>query len=243
MVKEKVKKSKQEIEDPLGLRDVLNWHLLVGSLFGSLDERLNIREGLEKALKKPVPSHVNWLFCLGGISFFLFMVTVVTGVLLMFYYYPTTDEAYDSVVNITNNVPFGWLVRGLHYWAANLMVITVLLHTLRVYFYGAYKYPRDFNWVIGVFLLILTLLFCFTGYLLPWNQVSYWATVIGTESAGAVPFVGKYLKFFLRAGPEISHLTLIRFYTAHVVVLPAVTIFFLALHFAMIRKQGISEPL
>lgn len=243
MVEEEIKKNKKEDERRLNLRELLSWLTLVGFIYGSLDERLSIKEGLEKALKKSVPTHVNWLFCFGGISFFLFIVAASTGVLLLFHYRPTTAEAYGSIVNITNNVPFGWLIRGLHHWAANLMVIMVLLHMLRVYFYGAFKRPRDFNWITGVFLLVITFLFCFTGYLLPWSQISYWATTIGTESAGAVPFVGEYVKFLLRGGNEISQVTLTRFFAIHVVILPAVILFFLALHFAMIRRQGISEPL
>jgi len=243
MIEEPEGKGKEESESRLNLRELLSWLTLVGFIYGSLDERLSIREGLEKALKKPVPAHVNWLFCFGGISFFLFLLTAGTGVLLLFHYRPTTAEAYTSIVNITNNVPFGWLVRGLHHWGANLMVVAVLLHTARVYFYGAYKRPRDFNWVTGVVLLLIALAFCFSGYLLPWSQVSYWATTIGTESAGALPFVGEYLKFFLRGGTEISQVTLTRFFAIHIVVLPAVTLFFLALHFAMIRRQGISDPL
>jgi len=243
MVEEESNKEKEEVERRLDLREILSWLTLVGFIYGSLDERLTIKEGLEKALKKPVPAHVNWLFCLGGISFFLFLLTSGTGILLLFHYRPTTAEAYSSIVNITNNVPFGWLIRGLHHWGANLMVVMVILHTARVYFYGAYKMPRDFNWVTGIFLLMITLLFCFTGYLLPWSQISYWATTIGTESAAAVPFVGEHMKFFLRGGTEISQVTLTRFFAIHVVVLPAITLFFLALHFAMIRRQGISGPL
>ncbi|NIO04631.1 MAG: DUF4405 domain-containing protein [Proteobacteria bacterium] len=200
-------------------------------------------EAVKKNLTKPVPLHVNWTFCFGGISFFLFLVLVVTGILLMIYYRPTTGEAYESVVVITNIVPYGWLIRGLHRWAADLMVLMVILHMIRVFVYGAYKPPRDFNWVVGVILLILTLAFGFSGYLLPWNQVSYWATTVVTDATGALPLIGEPLKFFVRGGPEVSQMTLSRFFTLHVVVLPAVTVVFLFLHFGMLRKQGISGPL
>jgi len=147
------------------------------------------------------------------------------------------------VALITNVVPYGWLIRGLHHWGANLMVLMVMLHMVRVFAYGAYKPPRDFNWVVGVVLLLLTLAFGFSGYLLPWNQVSYWATTVVTDATGALPLIGEYLKYFIRGGPEVSQLTLSRFFTLHVVILPALTAVFLFLHFGMLRKQGISEPL
>lgn len=237
------KKEGADLEKRVSLREILSWLTLIGFVYGPLDERLGIRQALEKALRKPVPKHVNWSFCFGGITFFMFIVLVVTGVLLMMYYRPTTAEAYASVVYISNEVPFGWLVRGLHFWAGNLMIVMIFLHMMRVYFYGAYKHPRDFNWVAGVVLLMVTLAFGFTGYLLPWNQISYWATTVGTEIPGAVPWVGDTLKLLARGGPDVSQLTLTRFFALHVVVLPAVAFFFLAVHFAIIRRQGISGPL
>lgn len=194
-------------------------------------------------MKKPVPSHANFTFCFGGISFFLFLILLVTGVLLMMYYRPTTAEAYESVVLITNVVPYGWLIRGLHHWASNLMILMVMLHMARVFFCGAYKRPRDFNWVVGVVLLLMTLMFGFSGYLLPWNQVSFWATTVVTDAMGALPIVGEILKFFVRGGPEVSQLTLTRFFALHVAILPAVMFGFLFLHFGILRKQGISGPL
>ncbi len=234
----------QELERRTLVREFVNlFTLFSGVLYGELDERLGVMEAVKKNLKKPVPLHVNWTFCFGGISFFLFLVLAVTGVLLMIYYRPTTGEAYESVVVITNIVPYGWLIRGLHRWAADLMVLVVILHMIRVFVYGAYKPPRDFNWVVGVILLILTLAFGFSGYLLPWNQVSYWATTVVTDATGALPLIGEPLKFFVRGGPEVSQMTLSRFFTLHVVVLPAVTVVFLFLHFGMLRKQGISGPL
>lgn len=237
------KRDRLELEKRLSLREIVSWLTLIGFVYGPLDERLEIREALEKALRKPVPKHVNWTFCFGGITFFLFIVQVITGVLLLMYYRPTTDQAYASVVFITNEVPFGWLFRGIHFWASTLMIIFVLLHMLRVYYYGAYKKPRDFNWLAGSVLLMVVLGFGFTGYLLPWNQISYWATTVGTELPGAVPVVGDTLKYLARGGTEVSQNTLTRFFAIHVVVLPAVAIFFLAVHFAIIRRQGISGPL
>jgi len=235
---------KRDIERRTYIRESVNLlTLLTGILYGELDERLEIREAIRNQLKKPVPSHVNWTFCFGGISFFLYIILAVTGVLLLMYYRPTTTDAYDSVVIITNIVPYGWLIRGLHHWASNLMILMVVLHMLKVFFYGAYKPPRDLNWVVGVFLLFLTMIFGFSGYLLPWNQVSYWATTVATDGAGAIPLIGDQLKYFVRGGPEVSQLTLTRFFALHVVILPAATFIFLFLHFGMIRKQGITGPL
>ncbi|RJP64083.1 MAG: DUF4405 domain-containing protein [Candidatus Abyssobacteria bacterium SURF_17] len=247
MVEQEQKETKPQtqpsFEQRSGLRELFELFSLTGFVYGPLDERLDIRDALEKNLKKPVPHHVNWLFCFGGISLFLFVVQGVTGIMLLMYYRPTVAEAYKSVVFITNNVPFGWLVRGLHHWAANLMIIMVFLHMARVFFYGAYKPPRDFNWVTGVILLTLTLGFGFTGYLLPWSQISYWATTVGTEVPAAVPFIGGFLSTLIRGGQAVGQSTLTRFFAVHVVILPLVISFFLLGHFFMIRKQGISGPL
>jgi quinol-cytochrome oxidoreductase complex cytochrome b subunit len=240
----KDKKDDQEFERRTLIREFVNlFTLFTGVLYGELDERLEIREAIKQNLKKPVHPHVNWTFCFGGISFFLFLVLVVTGILLMMYYRPTTGEAYESVVLISNVVPYGWLIRGLHHWAANLMVLMVIIHMIKVFAYGAYKPPRDFNWVVGLVLLLLTMAFGFSGYLLPWNQVSFWATTVVTDATGALPLIGGSLKYFIRGGPEVSQLTLSRFFALHVIVLPAITAVFLFLHFGMIRKQGISGPL
>ncbi|MFQ6077884.1 MAG: cytochrome b N-terminal domain-containing protein [Thermodesulfobacteriota bacterium] len=235
---------KRDIERRTYIRESLNlFTLLTGILYGELDERLGIKEAIKKNLNKPVPAHVNWTFCFGGISFFLFVILAATGVLLSMYYRPTTAEAYDSIVLITNIVPYGWLIRGLHHWATNLMILMVLLHMLRVFFYGAYKPPRDLNWTVGVFLLLITLIFAFSGYLLPWNQISYWATTVATDGAGAIPLIGDQLKYLIRGGPEVSQLTLTRFFALHVVILPGAMFIFLFIHFGMIRKQGIAGPL
>ncbi|MEM7828486.1 MAG: cytochrome b N-terminal domain-containing protein [Candidatus Aenigmatarchaeota archaeon] len=230
------------------LWEIFNLLTLTGFLYGFLDERLRFREAVEKQLNKPVPTYRTWiennfLACLGGLSFVLFMIQMVTGVLLLMYYRPTVNGAFESVVEITNVVPFGWLIRGVHHWAANLMILTVIMHMFKVFFTGAYKPPRDLHWVSGVILFILTLLLGFSGYLLPWTQLSYWATTVGTESLGAVPFIGEQLKFFVRGGPQVGQLALTRFFALHVVILPGLTIFFLFSHFLMIRRVGISEPL
>lgn len=232
------------LNESMDVRALLSGALsFLGLVYGELDRRLDLREALEKQLKKPVPKHVNWLFCFGGMTFFLFIVQAFTGVLLTFYYRPAPEAAYESIRHIMNNVTFGWLIRGVHQWAANLMILTVFIHMLRVYFMGAYKSPRELNWMVGALLLFITLTFGFTGYLLPWDQTAYWATTVGTEMAGSVPVVGKLLLTVLRGGQEVSGETLARFYAFHVIVLPAATMFFLAMHFLVIRRQGISGPL
>ena len=230
------------------VRDIVQFFSLTGFIYGPLDERLQLKDAVREQLDKPAPKYTFWIdanffACFGGITFTLFMIQVVTGILLMMYYRPTTADAYSSVVFITNEVPFGWLVRGVHHWAASLMTATVIIHLFKVFVSGAYKPPRDFNWVTGVLLFLMTLVFGFSGYLLPWSQRSYWATTIGTESAAAVPWIGESLKFFARGGTEVGQLTLTRFFALHVCILPFVTGLFLLLHFAMIRRQGAAPTL
>lgn len=227
-----------------GARAVLNIvSLFTGALYGELDERLDFRTALSRALGKPVPPHVNLWFCFGGITFLIFMIQVVTGVGLLLYYRPTVEQAYLSVVHITNDVPFGWLVRGFHHWSANLIMITVMIHAMRVFFHGAYKAPRDFNWVVGVCLMFGLLVFGFSGYLLPWNELSYWATVVGAEIPGAIPYVGEYIVYFLKGGDMVGQLALTRFFAFHVVLMPLVMMVLLGMHFLMVRRLGISGPL
>jgi menaquinol-cytochrome c reductase cytochrome b subunit len=144
---------------------------------------------------------------------------------------------------MTVEVPFGYLVRGVHYWSANLMMVTLFIHMLRVFLYGAYKRPREINWITGVFLLCLVLAFGFTGYLLPWDQKAYWATKVGTSLMGTFPVVGEFVLKLTRGGQNLGALTLTRFYALHVLFLPITTLIFLTGHFVMIRKQGISTPL
>ena len=208
------------------------------------DERFDVRVPLEAFLRKPVPKHaIRWYFCLGGITFALFVIQGVTGILLSLYYKPTPNEAYESILFIMNNVRFGWLVRSIHSWSASLMIAMCIAHMLRVYITGSYKNPREFNWVAGIVLLLLTLAFGFTGYLLPWDQKALWGSTVGSEIVGAIPLVGDALLGLLRGGPDITSLTLTRFYGAHMLVLPVATFVFLGIHFIIIRRQGISGPL
>jgi quinol-cytochrome oxidoreductase complex cytochrome b subunit len=217
------------------------WSTRVGDW---LDERFDVRIPLEAFLKKPVPKHaIRWYFCLGGITFALFVIQGVTGILLSLYYKPTPEQAYDSILFIMNNVRFGWLIRSIHSWSASLMIAFCVAHMLRVFITGAYKKPRELNWVAGVVLLLMTLAFGFTGYLLPWDQKALWGSTVGSEILGVVPLIGPWLLGLLRGGADITGLTLTRFYGGHMLVLPAVTFLFLGAHFVIIRRQGISGPL
>jgi hypothetical protein len=209
-----------------------------------VDERYDISKPLSKALSKPVPRFATrWWYCLGGITAFLFVVQAVTGIMLAFYYQPTPEAAYASIQYIETQVRFGAAIRMIHHWAANGMVVMCFAHMLRVFIMGAYKAPRELNWVSGVILFVVTLAFGFTGYLLPWDQRAYWATTVGSEIAGGIPVIGNLALIFLRVGWDITATTLSRFYALHVIILPVATLGMMGAHFLMIRKQGIAEPL
>ena len=209
-----------------------------------IDERYQLSELLQPILSKPVPDwQRRWWYCLGGLTFFLFLVQGITGVMLAFYYKPTPADAYASIQFIENEVLLGSAVRMIHHWSANGMIVMACAHMLRVFIMGAYKPPRELNWVSGVILLVMTLAFGFTGYLLPWDQRAYWATTVGTEIAGSIPVIGQLAFIFLRAGWNITSLTLSRFFGLHVLVLPLITVGTMLAHFLMVRKQGIMKPL
>ncbi len=185
----------------------------------------------------------TYTFCLGGVSFFLFLALTVTGLYLMFFYVPSVARAYQDIQSIQTSIAFGSLVRNMHRWAAHLMVLTVFLHMIRVFYHGAYKPPREFNWVIGVVLLLMTLLLSFTGYLLPWDQIAFWAITVGTQMAQYAPLLGSQTSFFLLGGIEVGQNTLLRFYVLHVIALPLVAAILMIVHFWRIRKDGgISGP-
>ena len=187
---------------------------------------------------------ITHTYCLGGLSFFMFLGLTVTGVMLMFYYVPSVDRAYTDVAALETNVRFGMLIRNLHRWMAHAMVITVLLHMMRVFYMGAYKPPREFNWVVGVILLVLTLLLSFTGYLLPWDQLALWAITVGTNIGGSAPVLGGQTRLVLIGGFEVSQPALIRFYTLHVIGLPLLAAVFMSVHFWRIRRDGgLARPL
>ncbi len=187
---------------------------------------------------------ITHTYCLGGLSFFLFLGLTVTGVLLMFYYVPSVERAFTDINALETNVRYGSLMRNMHRWMAHAMVLTVLLHMMRVFYTGAYKPPREFNWVVGVILLILTLLLSFTGYLLPWDQLALWAITVGTNMVGSAPVLGDSVVYVLRGGFEVGPNALIRFYTLHVIGLPLVAAIFMAVHFWRIRRDGgMARPL
>jgi quinol-cytochrome oxidoreductase complex cytochrome b subunit len=187
---------------------------------------------------------VSYTLCLGGLSFFLFIILTVTGIFLMFFYRPTAAAAWADIKTLETAVTFGSLVRNMHRWGAHLMVLSVFLHMSRVFYHGAYKPPREFNWVVGVMLLQFTLLLSFTGYLLPWDQLALWAVTVGTNMMGYTPVFGNQVRFVLLGTKEISTETLLRWYTLHVLMLPFVVVIFLAIHFWRVRKDGgISGPL
>jgi len=189
----------------------------------------------------PVHSATIWYY-FGGITLFLFVIQVLTGVLLLLYYRPTAAEAFESVQFIVTQVQFGWLVRSVHSWAANLMVLTALIHMFSAFFLKAYRRPRELTWLSGMVLLFLALGFGFSGYLLPWNTLAFFATKVGTDMAGAVPGIGPWLLEFLRGGEEVTGATLTRFFGFHVAVLPGLTTLLLLFHLAMVQKWGISSP-
>lgn len=187
---------------------------------------------------------ISYTWGLGIISFILFLLLIVTGAWLMFFYVPSTEHAYADIQNLETAVPFGALMRAMHRWAAHLMVVTVFLHLCRVFYTGGYKRPREFNWVIGIVLWIMTLMLSFTGYLLPWDQLSYWAITVSTNIVGSFPIVGEQLRLLMLGASEAGPAALIRFYTLHIAILPIVMTILLGVHFWRIRKDGgLSSPM
>ena len=205
-----------------------------------LDERLGLHSMYTNLLDRPEPKG-NWWNTLGSASLFLFLLQGATGIFLTVYYTPSPDHAYDSITYIMNGVAFGWFIRGIHHWGATLMVIVVFVHMLRVFVTASFKYPRELTWLIGVGLLLLTLGMGFTGYLLPWNQKAFWATTVGTQIAGSVPFVGEFVLKALRGGADLSALTLQRFFMAHIWMLPALLVALIGVHLFLIIKHGESH--
>jgi len=206
-----------------------------------LDERFGWRGVWEAIFLRNIPK-VNWLFTLGSATLFIALNQAITGILLTIYYVPTPDHAYDSVQFITTEVTAGWFIRGLHHWGASAMVIVTVLHMLRVILHGAYKFPREVTWITGVFLLIIVIGFGFTGYLLPWDQKAFWATTVGTKIAEVTPFAGETLLRIMRGGPELSAVTLARFFGVHVWFLPAALMILVGIHLYLIIRIGISAP-
>jgi cytochrome b6 len=208
-----------------------------------IDDRIGL-EGIKTLAKKkevPVHKHTIWYY-LGGMTLFLFTIQVATGILLLFYYRPSAEEAFESVQFLMAEVEFGWLVRSIHAWSANLMIFTLFLHLFSVLLVKAYRPPRELTWFSGVALMGIAMAFGFTGYLLPWNELAYFATRVGTEIVGVVPLVGEFLLRVARGGDDVTGATLTRFYAFHVAVLPALTTAILGLHLFLVQKQGMSVP-
>jgi len=211
-------------------------------LIGWVDERMGGSSFLTAMMLRKVPKGTNWFYTLGSATMFAFVVQALTGVFLAMYYTPSPVEAYSSITHLTNDVFMGEFVRGMHKWGASVMVILVFVHMARTFFFGAYKYPRELNWVIGVVLLILTMVMGFTGYLLPFDQRSYWATIVGVNINGTGPIVGPYLSDFLRAGPEFGATTLQRFYAIHMLLVPGALIALIGAHLYLVVKLGTTAP-
>jgi cytochrome b6 len=207
-----------------------------------IGERVPVdQELVRKALREPLPVHMkNWVFCLGGTPALLFCILAITGILLTFYYVPSPAQAYASVSNITFKVRMGWFIRGIHQGASQLMIVTVLLHMIRVFFTRAYRNPRELNWMFGVALFMITLTFAFTGYSLVYDQLSYWATTIGTNMIAAVPVIGEPLLYLLRGGPDVNPNTLSRFYDFHIGVLPTMMTLLIVVHVLLVRLHGVA---
>lgn len=213
-----------------------------GLIYGPIDTNAPIGQALDRSLRRRLPAYVGWRHSLGGIAYFLFIVLVVTGVLLSVHYRPSVQEAYPSIQHIVSDITFGWLVRDVHRWASTLLVVVVLAHMARVFVEAAYLPPRETNWLVGVLLLFMVMAFGSTGYLLPWDQWSYWTVAEALATLERVPLIGAFAADVMRGDPIVSGATLSRFFAAHVIVLPWVSLALLVFHFALVRRQGVAPP-
>ena len=207
-----------------------------------LEERSGLIGGIKYFLFRKVPRDTSWFHTLGSATLTAFIVQAVTGVILAMYYKPDPDNAYESIQAITNDLTLGWLVRGMHRWGASVFIILMFLHMARVFLFGAYKYPRELNWIIGVLLLVLGMLEGFTGYLLPWDQTSYWATVVGININATAPIAGPFIAQFLQGGAAIGEDTLSKFYSLHMLVVPGAIIGLILLHLHLVIRLGVVSP-
>ncbi len=207
-----------------------------------LEERSGLVGGVKYFLFRKVPGDTSWWHTLGSATLTAFLVQLVTGVILAMYYKPDPNSAYQSIQHITNDLTLGWLVRGMHRWGASVFIILMFMHMGRVFLFGAYKYPRELNWIVGVLLLATGLFEGLTGYLLPFDQTAYWATVVGINLNGTGPFVGPLLAQFLRGGDEIGAETLTRFYAMHMLLLPGAIMGLIGLHLYLVVRLGVSSP-
>ena len=207
-----------------------------------LEERSGLVGGVKYFLFRKVPAETNWFHTLGSATLTAFLVQAVTGVILAMYYKPAPEEAYSSIQHITNDLTWGWLVRGMHRWGASVFIILMFFHMARVFLFGAYKYPRELNWIVGVLILVMGMMEGFTGYLLPWDQTAYWATVVGINLNGTAPFLGPWLAQFLRGSQEIGADTLTRFYALHMLLIPGAIIGLIVLHLYLVIRLGVTSP-
>jgi quinol-cytochrome oxidoreductase complex cytochrome b subunit len=217
---------------------------IITRLYAWIDERVELKGLVDYMGKKYVPVHRHsiWYY-FGGVSLFLFIIQVLTGILLLLYYKSGEELAFESIHFIMSKVQFGWLVRSIHSWAANLFILSAMIHMFSVFFEKAYRKPRELTWITGMLMFFLALGFGFSGYLLPWNELAFFATKVGTDIAGVIPFVGKPLMVFLRSGEGVTGATLSRFFGFHVAVLPGLFTVFLGIHLLLVQRQGMSEPL
>ncbi len=228
--------SKEKLQKPEGEKGgnaINNW----------LDERFQLSALREFAKHKSVPKfrETIWYY-FGGIALLLFIVQVCTGILLLMYYKGTEDIAFESVRFIDSKVNFGWLIRSIHSWSANLMILAIFIHMFSIYFLKSFRKPRELTWYTGIALLFVTMAFGFSGYLLPWNELAYFATKVGTDITGQVPVVGKFILTLMRGGADVTGATLSRFFGFHVALFPGIFTVFLILHLLFIQRQGMSEP-
>jgi quinol---cytochrome c reductase cytochrome b subunit, bacillus type len=207
-----------------------------------LDERSAIVQGTKYFLFRKVPSDTNWFHTLGSATLTAFLVQVLTGSILAMYYKPDPDKAYESIRYITDEVTLGWLVRGMHRWGASVFIILMFFHMARVFLFGAYKYPRELNWIVGVLILVLGMLEGFTGYLLPWDETAYWATVVGINLNGTVPILGPFIADFLQGGAQIGPDTLPRWYALHMLLIPGALFVLIGFHLYLVVRLGVSSP-
>ncbi|MFD2630675.1 menaquinol-cytochrome c reductase cytochrome b subunit [Oceanobacillus kapialis] len=224
---------------------------MLQKIYDWIDDRIDITPIWRDIADHEVPEHVNpahhfsaFVYCFGGLTFFVVVIQILSGMFLTMYYVPDIENAWKSVYYLQTEVAHGQIVRGMHHWGASVVIVMLLLHTLRVFFQGAYKKPRELNWIVGVLIFFIMLGLGFTGYLLPWDNKAYFATQVGLEIAEQVPFIGTQLKTLLAGDPSIvGAQTLTRFFAIHVFFLPAALFGLLAAHFILIRRQGISGPL
>lgn len=206
-------------------------------------DRFRLRSAHRGIFERDIPEGINYFYCFGGIAFTAFLVCLISGLFLSIHYIPSETQAYLSIQRIHEEVYLGRLIRAMHKWSANLLIVSIIIHSIRVFVTKSYRPPRELNWIVGVIIFLVVMLEGFTGYLLPWDQKAYWATVVGTNIVGSIPFIGESLLLIVRGGYDVTEVTLSRFYSFHVLWFPLIVMILLWAHFHMIKKLGISKPL